>query len=260
MARHRRKKLAALSRLIVSMLFFLFVLFRKPVLQYALYAAAAIWIGLEVWETIYVLRGRKKRTVQKKQPSTTKQELSGQEVFLIRQINIRITDLLKETYPGVIWLWESRPAVEAICQGGTWRICLQNADPFNYGDVTIDSRGQISIALMQIVDLQDSDQVKSAKDDLTQEELLEKPDARQWYEANGEKCLMQLIDELNTQGHKKLTIRDDGSVVVSALGERRVVDELPNFPPRLAWSQLCQLLSEDQIQASVQSDSIQLAW
>ena len=33
MARHRRKKLAALSRLIVSMLFFLFVLFRKPILQ-----------------------------------------------------------------------------------------------------------------------------------------------------------------------------------------------------------------------------------
>ena len=104
MARHRRKKLAALSRLSVSMLFFLFVLFRKPILQYALYAAAAIWIGLEVWETIYVLRGRKKRTVQKKPPSTTKQELSGQDVFLIRQINIRITDLLKETYPGVIWL------------------------------------------------------------------------------------------------------------------------------------------------------------
>ena len=262
MARHRRKKLAALSRLTVSMLFFLFVFLRNPILQYALYAVAAIWIGLEIWETIYVLRGRKKKkaATQKQMLSTPKAELSGQEAFLIRQINIRITELLKESYPNVIWLWESRPAVDAICRGGTWRICLQNTDPFNYGDVRIDSCGQISISLIQIVDLQGTDQVKSAKDDLTAEELLEKPDVRQWYEANGEKCLMRLIDELNTQGHKKLTILDDGTVVVSTTGEGRVVEELKNFPPRMMWRELCQLLKEDQSEASVRPNSLQLAW
>ena len=208
----------------------------------------------------FTTRFHVEKPVEKKAAKERAPELSGQDIFLFRQINIRITDLLKESYPRVIWLWETRPPVEALCKGGTWRICLQNADPFNFGDVSVDQRGKITISLLQIVELQDAEQVETTKDDLTEDELLTKPDVRKWYETNGERCLMQLIDELNTQGHKKLVIREDGSVCVSTFGESRVVEELADFPPRMVWKEFCQLLKEDQIDASVLKDGLQLVW
>ena len=262
MAKYRRMKVTAFSRIVVLILFYLFVVTRKTMIQYALFAVAAVWISLEVYEIASALKGRWKRKTNEAKEVTKKPEpeLNGQDVFLIRQVNIRITELLKETYPNVVWLWESRPTVDAICQGGTWRICLQNADPFNYGDVRIDPRGEISISLLQIVELQEAKEGKSSLDDLTAKDLMAKPNVRQWYETNGEKCLMQLIDELNTQGHKRLSIREDGSVCITAHGESRVVDELTDFPPRMVWRELCQLLKEDQIETMVQADSLQLAW
>ena len=53
---------------------------------------------------------------------------------------------------------------------------------------------------------------------------------------------------------------DDGTVVTEASGTEQYVDSLRDFPPRLAWPDFCQLLSEDEIQASVKPEGLLLAW
>ena len=56
---------------------------------------------------------------------------------LLRQVNYRIMEQLKQSYPTVSWLWDTRPSSEDINRGCTKRIKLYHCDPFNFGEVTL---------------------------------------------------------------------------------------------------------------------------
>lgn len=73
------------------------------------------------------------------------------ELFLIRQVNYRITEQLKTSYPLVSWLWLVRPDASQLCQGGRFRIRTYNTDPFNYGEVELSDQGQLTITMLQAV-------------------------------------------------------------------------------------------------------------
>ena len=82
-----------------------------------------------------------------------------------------------------------------------------------------------------------------------------------WYQEHGEQLLSQIIDDLNTQGHREILVKEDGTVWIksSSAGEV-VVDSVVNFPSRKTWYEFCQLLSEDEITASVKPEGLCLAW
>lgn len=69
-----------------------------------------------------------------------------------------------------------------------------------------------------------------------------------------------MIDDLNTQGHKKLLIREDGSVAIQGADTQRPAVRIPNFPARMEWEEFRHLLKEDEITAEVQPDGLLLAW
>ena len=69
-----------------------------------------------------------------------------------------------------------------------------------------------------------------AKDDLAQEDLLERMDVKAWYTSQGEDVLCQMIDDLNTQGHKHLLIKEDGNVVIEIEGKEETIELLKRFP------------------------------
>ena len=68
------------------------------------------------------------------------------------------------------------------------------------------------------------------------------------------------IDELNVQGHKRLTIKENGDVFVTASGKQQPVDTIPDFPPRPAWEDLCVLAREDDIAAEVCNQELTVSW
>ena len=182
------------------------------------------------------------------------------ELFLIRQINYRITEQLKENYPMVSWLWQQQPNAAQLCKGGSWRIRLSNTDPFNYGEVEISRMGKISITLLQAVVLKESKTVEVETEDIAEEELLDKVDVKAWYQEHGEQLLSQIIDDLNTQGHREILIKEDGAVCLTTSDTEQIVDSLLNFPPRKAWVELKQLLLEDEITASEKPEGLLMAW
>ena len=108
--------------------------------------------------------------------------------------------------------------------------------------------------------MKDAEEYRLSDDDLKPEEMLERVDVKSWYFEHGEIILAQMIDELNTQGHKELLIREDGDVVITTSGIEQVVERIKGFPPRMVWEDFCQLLKEDEINASVQSNGLALAW
>ena len=271
MAVIRQTKTATLFRCLVTPALLVCAIFRKPIFQWVALVAAAIWLVVAVAESIGKRQRRKKKAKSIKQlaalcsPAEAAQEISTSptpenELFLIRQINYRITEQLKESYPMIAWLWVTRPATAELCNGGTWRIRLTNAEPFNYGEVEISTSGQLTITLLQAIALKEAKVTPVESFDLSQDEILERPDVKAWYREHGEQTLAEMIDDLNTQGHKKLLVKDDGTVVIETAGTEQYVDSLRDFPPRLAWPDFCQLLSEDEIQASVKPEGLQLAW
>ena len=173
----------------------------------------------------------------------------------------RIMEQLKQSYPMVSWLWwEGRPTTEEISKGCTRRIKLYNCDPFNFGEVTIAPSGKLEIALIQLVPLTDAAQQSEGNEDLAEEDILDRSDVKKWYTTTGVVLLSELIDELNVQGHKKLTIKENGDVYIVAGGTQQVVETIPNFPPCLAWEDLCILAREDEIHAEVCDQELAVSW
>ena len=89
---------------------------------------------------------------------------------------------------------------------------------------------------------------------------LDHSDVKQWYTQKGIALLSALIDELNVQGHKRLTIKENGDVFVTASGKQQPVDTIPDFPPRPAWEDLCVLAREDDIAAEVCNQELTVSW
>ncbi len=269
MAKIRQTKFATLSRRLVAPMLLLFILFRRPVFQWLALAAAALWLFAEIYQAFWRKRMRRKtqRSLRLSEPrdrdseNKDHEELDEHDLFLIRQINYRITEQLKETYPMVSWIWQVMPNAAQLCKGGIWRICLSNTEPFNYGEVEITRLGKISITLLQAVSLKDSAGIKvEQSEDIAEEDLLERVDVKAWYLDHGEQLLSQIIDDLNTQGHRQLLIKEDGSVCVKSSGTEMVVDSVLNFPPRKTWDEFITLLSEDEIIASVKPEGLLMAW
>ena len=274
MAVIRRRKSATLFRYLVTPTLLLCAIFRKPIFQWIAVVAAAIWLISELWMAIAARKKKpdKKelraldqiRTTPIELPKAEAPEMPERDLFLIRQINCRITEQLKHSYPMVAWIWQPRPSVDELNNGGTWRIQLSNADPFNYGDVEIAKTGKLTITLLQAVPLSESSGtkaiLKSEPEDLRDDEILDRVDAKTWYLGHGEKIIAEMIDDLNSQGHKQLLIKDDGSVIITASGKDQVVESIVDFPPRMVWEEFCQLLSEDDITASVKPEGLSLAW
>lgn len=270
MAVIRQTKSTTLFRCLVVPTMLLCGIFRKPFLQWIALGALLIWLITEI--TVAVSQkawSRKQQRILRSLPAPAEaqnsveadKEPESQELFLLRQINYRVTEQLKRSYPMVSWLWQSQPRGEELCQGGTWRISLSNTEPFNYGEVLITKQGKLEITLLQVVALGATTPVKVDCEDLAETELLSRVDVKAWYQEQGEQVLSQIIDNLNTQGHREILIKEDGAVCIkTSNADELVVDSVLNFPPRKTWGEFCQLLSEDEITASVKPEGLRMAW
>ena len=236
MAPFRKMKSINLLKYLVVPTLCLCAIFKVPAFQWVAVTAIAVWLLSVFISRIAELRRTRKRKRDGKrlakisseapQDASPVEENPDNDLFLIRQINFRVTEQLKATYPAISWLWVKRPPVSELCKGGAWRIRLSNADPFNFGEVM----------------------------------LLDRLDVKTWYRNEGEAVLSRMIDDLNTQGHRKLMIHEDGEVIVTASGTELTVDTIRNFPPRMAWEEFCQVLKEDEITAVVKPEGLQLSW
>ena len=249
----------------------LYSFFRKPFFQWLAIGFLAAWLISMLVSFVNERRRSKPRQPKTRQATQEKlseeetekaeAQLSEDDLFLIRQVNSRITEQLKLTYPAVSWLWAHRPSGEQLRKGGIWRIRVSNADPFNFAEVVLKKTGRLSITMIQAVPVKDvSVDSEEATDDLADGELLHRVDVKGWYASTGEQILASIVDNLNSQGHHSVLVKDDGSVVIQQSGTEEPVEKVQGFPPRMVWDEFCQLLKEDNYQATVQPSGLLLAW
>lgn len=260
-----------LLRVLVVPCLFLCAIFKRPIFQWIACAALFVWVCFVISKLFRSHRKHCKKMPAEQKAFPAKQEtkpltVTPQEadddtrLSLLRQVNYRIMEQLKQSYPTVAWLWEARPSSEEISKGCTKRIKLYHCDPFNFGEVTLSATGKLEIALVQMVPLAEAELQPHNDEDLEEQDILDRSDVKQWYTQKGIALLSALIDELNVQGHKRLTIKENGDVFVTASGKQQPVDTIPDFPPRPAWEDLCVLAREDDIAAEVCNQELTVSW
>ena len=178
--------------------------------------------------------------------------------LLVRHTNHRILAYLRSAYPKATFEWCEKQPEQLIRNGGTGRIRVFGIDEFDHADVTLDQNANIKCDMVKIVPLSKVGG-ETNEDDATPPNR-QPVDPRIWYETQGRSVLEALISDLNSRGHSKLTLREDGDICIEQ-GEDAVSQEhLNNFPQKVYWSRLAEVLESNGLAAEVTAQGIQVSW
>ena len=187
---------------------------------------------------------------------------------MLLHISLRITEKLKSAYPQSVWQWKDTPSLQGILAGGTVRILVENMDAYTHADISFDRFGRIHVEPMTIGSFAEpSGNGTSAGpgtgDADAAEEMPPEPsvvDVRVWYELVGQKVLETQITDLNANGHTKLTIKENGDIVVNRQKKEVLKGTLDSFPAKSCWEELVLLLAEDELKGNIAGNTLQVSW
>ena len=187
---------------------------------------------------------------------------------MLLHISLRITEKLKSAYPQSVWQWKDTPSLQGILAGGTVRILVENMDAYTHADISFDRFGRIHVEPMTIGSFAEpSGNGTSAGpgtgDADAAEEMPPEPsvvDVRVWYELVGQKVLETQITDLNANGHTKLTIKENGDIVVNRQKKEMLKVTLDSFPAKSYWEELVLLLAEDELKGKITGNTLQVSW
>lgn len=187
---------------------------------------------------------------------------------MLLHISLRITEKLKSAYPQSVWQWKDTPSLQGILAGGTVRILVENMDAYTHADISFDRFGRIHVEPMTIGSFAEpSGNGTSAGtgtgDADAAEEMPPEPsvvDVRVWYELVGQKVLETQITDLNANGHTKLTIKENGDIVVNRQKKEVLKGTLDSFPAKSCWEELVLLLAEDELKGKIAGNTLQVSW
>ena len=187
---------------------------------------------------------------------------------MLLHIALRITEKLKSAYPQSVWQWKDTPSLKDILAGGTVRILVENMDAYTHADISFDRFGRIHVEPMTIGTFAEpsgngtSAGPKTGDADAAEETSPEPSvvDVRVWYELVGQKVLESQITELNANGHTKLTIKENGDIVVNRQKKEMLKGTLDSFPAKSYWEELVLLLAEDELKGKITGNTLQVSW
>ena len=193
-------------------------------------------------------------------PASASQELDQDQELMMQHIALRIAEKLKSAYPQSTWQWTKKPTVHELLNGVTVRIKVESMDKFTHADITFDRFGRIHVTPMEIG--QFGAATSDADNGETDEPRKEPPvvDVKAWYELIGQTVLEAQITNLNANGHSKLTIKENGDIVINRQKKEVLVTTLDAFPEKNYWDELIKLLEESELNAKISGNSLQVSW
>lgn len=178
---------------------------------------------------------------------------------MLLHLSLRITEKLKSGYPDAVWQWKDTPSLHDLLAGSTTRITVENMDKFTHADITFDRFGRIHVEPMSIGSfLPNAENVESEDEASAPEPAV--VDVRAWYDLVGQRILETQITELNANGHSKLTIKENGDIVINRQKKEVFVTSLEAFPGKTYWNELVTILQENELNAKIAGNSLQVSW
>ncbi len=183
---------------------------------------------------------------------------SDSDNLLVRYANHRIVAYLRSAYPEATFEWcEKRPEQLIRC-GGVGRIRVFGVEDFDHADVTFDQNANIKCDMVKIVPLSSAGVGADNTEPVPPNR--QPVDPRIWYETQGRNVLETLIADLNSRGHSKLTLLEDGDICIDQDKESVSQEHLRNFPQKAYWPRLAEVLESNGLAAEVTLQGIQVSW
>ena len=180
------------------------------------------------------------------------------EDLLVRYANHRILTYLRSTYGNACFEWCEKHPAELIRKNGTGRIRLCNVDEFDHADITFHKDATIQCDLLKIVPLYKAENGQSDLSNIPPNK--ETIDPRIWYENNGRSILETLISDLDSRGHGKVTLKENGDICIHEANELIPQDHFSNFPAKVYWPRLIEVFENNGLTAETTTHGIQISW
>ena len=172
---------------------------------------------------------------------------------LLAHVNFRVTSALRSVYPNASWEWTMENPALFAARGGIGRIRVYSIPDYEYADVTLDQEVGLSCALVNVSPVQG---VSSSQPDQ------QPTDPQIWFEDQAKNSLIRLAQDLNSKGHSRLFIKENGEVCIQPVPGGEYVPEgrLSSFPKKEFWPRITELLTSAGLPATAMEDRIQIAW
>lgn len=180
------------------------------------------------------------------------------EQLLLRHVNHRISAYLRSAYPDMTWEWCEKAPEKVILQGVTGRIRVFGVPDFDHADIKIDRQANIRCDMIRIVPLAAARGQTPAADNVPPNK--QPVDPQIWYEMQGRKVLESLVADLNSRGHCRMILHEDGDVCVTEDKAEVAKEHLANFPEKVYWDRLVQVFERNGLAAEVTTEGIQVSW
>lgn len=220
-----------------------------------LLAAFSVWL---IWLVLWLLSSHERRRKSSRAFTASGSDEDTAEALLLRHVNHRILARLQAVYPDASWEWCVKDPVRLICKGGLGRIRVYGVDGYDYADIRVDRYGNLGCNLVKSVPLDGSD-TKDGSSEI-QPPNRQPVDPRIWYEEQGRALLERLVADLNSRGHSRLTLVENGDVCICENSEPVAVGHFASFPEKVYWPGLVKVLEGDGLAADETAQGIQVTW
>lgn len=188
-------------------------------------------------------------------------ENNAEQEIMLQHIALRITDKLKSAYPNTTWKWKKEPTLQSILSGSTHRIIVDDMEKYTHADISFDKFARIHIEPLILGTFHPSPAAdNSIPEDDTDVKEPAVVDVKVWYEMVGQKILQTQITELNCKGHSKLTIKENGDIVIKKQGKDFLQTSLDAFPAKNYWQELISVLESDELIGKITENTLLISW
>lgn len=193
---------------------------------------------------------------EKHKPGLTSED---QETML-RHIALRITEKLKSAYPDATWVWQDKPELKAVLNGQTVRIITDGIENNTHADISFDRYARVHIDMLVVEEFAAKTAEQPEASVPEAEKAPDIVDVRVWYDLIGRNTLEALVTDLNANGHTRLTIKENGDIVIIRNKKEEVKTHLENFPAKNYWNELINIFKENELKAVARKDGLGISW
>ena len=176
--------------------------------------------------------------------------------LFVQQTYYRIQEKMRTKFPNVSVEISEYELYKIACEGKTIYAAIDQAEHYTHLSVALAKNGDLIMNLFSLVNLdmihQTTDQIQQVIEEDTQVE--------QWFERKGQQLLTELLTNMNARGYSKISINEEGDVMVREDGRNCVKDYFKEIPPKKDWQKLKELMSKDGVNVQVSARYLKFAW
>ena len=215
-------------------------------------------------EASYAPESTQLEPVQETAASASERQITGLTLedheTMLRHIALRITEKLKSAYPDATWMWQDKPELKAVLNGQTVRIITDGIENNTHADISFDRYARVHIDMLVVEEFATKAAEQPEASVPETEKVPDVVDVRVWYDLIGRNILEALVTDLNANGHTRLTIKENGDIVIIRNKKEEVQTHLENFPARNYWSELINIFKENELKAVARKDGLGISW